>query len=148
MIETGTNTFDRTFAVSAEQLWQLLTGAKEREAWGAPSDEHVLHVEASDLSEGGLDVHRCGPKENPEFVVETRWYRLEPPAHACFTETILFGGMRIGTSLVSYNLTEAEGGTALQVIVQTASFGGPDVLAEVAEGWGSALDRLDRLAAA
>lgn len=148
MIETGTNTFDRTFGISTDRLWHLLTDATQREAWGAPSDDHVLVVDAADVREGGQDIHRCGPKEDPEFVVETRWYRLDQPTLACFTETILFGGMRIGSSLVSYNLAETEGGTALQIIVQTASFGGPDVLAEVAEGWGSALDRLDRLAAA
>lgn len=106
--DTGAFDFHRTLPLGTDQLWHVLTDANMRERWGAPSPEMVLKVEKSDLLVGGIERHICGPKENPEFEVETRWYRLDAPSDAAFTETVEVGGSAIGTSLVTYRLEAKE----------------------------------------
>ena len=118
-----------------------------RELWGAPSEEMVLTMEVTDLTEGGLERHRCGPKEAPEFEIETRWYSIQAPEMACFTETLVMGGHRIFTSLVTYGLTPADQGTQLDVTVALSGFSDEDMRGEVEAGWTAGLASLEKLAA-
>ncbi len=146
--DTGQFSLERRYPVAPEKLWHLLTDAAMREQWGAPSEGTVLVVEASDLREGGIDRHRCGPAEAPEFHVETRWYRLDAPHLAAFTETVDAAGARIATSLVTYRLEAEAGGTVLGLSVATSSYVGAEALADFEGGWTAGLANLDRLVAA
>lgn len=134
----------RDFRLPPDRLWALLTDARAREAWGAPSDDAVLVLDTEDLREGGQERHRCGPADNPEFVVDTHWYHLDAPLLACFTETISAGGARIGVSLVTYGLEAAGTGSRLHVDVCVSSMIGEAIGADFRSGWGSGLDRLGR----
>lgn len=145
MSDTGHFQFKRALPLPPTRIWHLLTDAKARQLWGAPSDEDVLEVDASDLSEDGLDIHRCGPRDAPAYTVTTRWYHLNTPSGACFTETVEAEGMRISTSLVTYTLAEEPLGTALTVDVTVSSFVGPEALGDHDDGWTSALARLAHL---
>jgi uncharacterized protein YndB with AHSA1/START domain len=142
--DTGSIDFTRTLPVSPDQLWGLLTDPKHRERWGAPSDDAVLVMESADLRVGGQDRHRCGPLEAPDFTVLTRWYHLEAPARAVFTETLVIAEAAIFTSLVTYVLSPASDGTRLAVTVALSSFTGEDATADVQEGWTAGLANLDR----
>lgn len=144
----GSFDMTRNFSIGADKLWHLLTDASEREAWGAPSDDHVLVSDTADLRGGGNEVHRCGPKDDPEYVVHTYWYRLDAPAFACFTETLEFSGMLGATSLVTYDIEGDGEGTTLTVYVTVSSFTGEDMVPDFKEGWTSGLDRLVRYAQA
>ncbi len=135
----------RSFRCTPDKLWHLLTDPKAREVWSGPSDDDVLTADRADLREGGQDLHRCGPAEAPAYTVETRWYRLDAPQAACFSETVDAEGMRIGTSLVTYQITAEDGGTVLTVDVTTVSFVGEEALGDFKVGWTSALDRLPSL---
>lgn len=135
----------RTFAVPPHRLWALLTDPKARELWGAPSDEAILVLEKADLREGGQERHRCGPADNPEFVVDTHWYHLAAPDLACFTETVSAGGTRFAVTLVTYALSASGAGTALTVDVGLAPLADGDMLDDFKQGWTSGLDRLERL---
>ncbi len=143
----GQFTLDRHIATSPETLWHILTDAKQREIWGAPSDEHVLTLVTSDVVEGGFDQHRCGPKNNPDFVVDTRWYRLDAPHTAAFTERLHAGEGSWSVSLVGYELTPATGGTDLKIDVSVLSFEGPEMVGEHEGGWTSALGRMEAMIA-
>lgn len=135
----------RSIKASQDRLWHLLTDAKSRELWGAPSDDAVLVLETADLREGGQDRHRCGPADNPEFTVDTHWYHLDAPTCACFTETVSAGGQRFAVSLVTYTLATADGATDLIADVAVASMTGDDMQDDFQTGWTSGLDRLDTL---
>lgn len=141
-----TTSFDlaRRFPLSPDRLWTILTDAREREAWGAPEEGMILTVEAEDLREGGLERHRCGPAEAPDFVVHTRWYRLEAPRRAVYSETVSVGGEALGTSLVTYVLTESGDSTDLGITVAVSAFGGPEMLGEFKAGWEGGLANLER----
>ncbi|MEM6479104.1 MAG: SRPBCC domain-containing protein [Pseudomonadota bacterium] len=140
--------FERSFDISPSRLWHLLTDGEMREAWGAPSEDMVLHMEVSDLREGGFERHRCGPKENPEFIIETRWYKLVDQEGACYSETLLIGEESHFTSLVTYGLSQTESGTDLDVTVAVTAFGEEGMIGEVQGGWEGGLASLVKLAAA
>lgn len=144
---TDTGSFDlhRSFDITPEQLWHLLTDARMREAWGVPDETMVLEMVTEDLRVGGFEQHRCGPAEAPDFEVETRWYRLDGPSDAVFTETLIFGGARAATTLVTYRVAPAQSGCTLDVAVAVSSFDGKDVLAEIQAGWEGGLASLDAL---
>ncbi|MEL6913971.1 MAG: SRPBCC domain-containing protein [Pseudomonadota bacterium] len=145
---TSELSFTRQFTLPPAKLWYLLTDPKMREIWGAPSEDATLVVEeASELSEGGYERHRCGPKDNPEFVVETRWYSLQDSELATFTETLLTGGHRIFTTLVTYGLTPVKTGTRLDIEIAISGFSDEDMRADIEEGWTAGLATLDKLAA-
>ena len=141
-LATGQVRLERQFTVTPDRLWHLLTDPQARTAWGAPSDDDNLIMDAHDLREGGRDLHRCGPADNPAYTVETVWFRLQAPDLACFTETVDAEGMRIATSLVTYGIAPMASGTSLIVDVYVSSFVGPEALADFETGWTSALGRL------
>lgn len=144
-IHTDHFALTRTLPLPPDRLWALLTDARAREAWGAPSDDAVLVLDVEDLREGGKERHRCGPADNPDFVVDTHWYHLDPPRLACFTETVTAGGTRIGVSLVTYGLDAHPTGTALSVDVCVSSMIGEAIGDDFRSGWTSGLDRLEIL---
>lgn len=141
----GQFTLERQVAARPETLWHILTDAKQREVWGAPSDEHVLTLDYSDVVEGGADRHRCGPKEKPEFVVDTRWYLLSAPRVAAFTERLHASEGSWSVSLVGYELTPKDGGTHLKIDVSVLSFEGAEMIGEHEGGWTSSLERLQAM---
>jgi len=144
---TASLDFERRLALPPARLWKVLTDARHREQWGAPSEGAVLEVVEADVREGGRDRHRCGPADAPEFTVDTRWYRLDAPHLAVFTETVDIGGEAIFTSLVTYRLTPADTATALGVTVAVSSFVGADVARDTRTGWEGGLANLERYAA-
>ncbi len=141
--ETGSIDLDRTLPLPPDRLWPILTDPHHREQWGAPGEGTVLIMESADLRVGGQDRHRCGPAASPDFTVLTRWYHLDAPTRAVFTETISVADAPIFTSLVTYRLAGAAGGTALSVTVALSSFTGEDAMADVRAGWTAGLTNLD-----
>lgn len=141
-----THSFDlhRSLPLPPKRLWEVLTDPKHREAWGAPDDKTVLVMDKADVRVGGQDMHRCGPKDAPDFEIATRWYDLTAPERAVFTETLLVGGASIFTSLITYGLVAEAEGTALSITVAVSSFAGPEALEEVATGWDGGLANLVR----
>ena len=146
---TDTATFDlaRDLPLPPDRMWDLLIDPKHRENWGVPDPSMVLTVDTIDTRVGGIERHYCGPKDNPEFEVETRWYDLTMPERAVFTETLIFGGEAVATSLVTYALSGSGDGTTLDVTVAASSFSGPETLDEMKAGWAGGLDLLVTYAA-
>lgn len=144
--DTGSFALTRDFGLGPDQLWHLLTDGQMRAGWSAPGEGMALTMESADLRVGGYERHRCGPPEAPEFRVETRWYRLDGPTDAAFTETVTVQDAAIATTLVTYRLTPSGTGTRLDVAVQVSSFCGPDAMGEFQGGWEAAMSNLEALA--
>lgn len=139
-----TSSFDlhRTLPLSPERLFAVITSPAHREKWASPDADTTLVTEAADLRVGGQDRQRAGPADAPEFAVETRWYDLTGPERAVFTETLIFGGEAVSTSLVTYVLEAADDQTRLSITVAVSSFSGPEALTEIQQGWDGGLENL------
>jgi len=144
--QTGQFDLTRRLPVTPDQLWHLLTDGKSREAWGGPGDGTVLTMESEDFRVGGHERHRCGPADNPHFAVETRWYNIDAPQAATFTETIIDSDAAMATTLVTYKVSPDSAGARLDVHVAVASFTGADAIGEVEEGWNGGLSNLEAMA--
>ncbi|MEM6305576.1 MAG: SRPBCC domain-containing protein [Pseudomonadota bacterium] len=146
---TDTNhfTLTRDYPLPPEKMWHLMTDADMRSKWGAPEEGMILEVTANDLQVDGIEWHRCGPAENPEFEVETRWMRLDGPEHAVFTEMIQAGGARLGASLVTYRITADGSGSKVDIAVSASSFVGEGITEEIMQGWQGGIANLDKLVA-
>lgn len=143
-----TTSFDlhRSLPLTPDRLWQVLTEPTHRDKWGAPDPETVLVTERSDVRVGGEDRQRSGPADAPDFLIDTRWYDLAGPDRAVYTETLIFGGEAVCTSLVTYVLIPDGDNTKLSLTVAVSSFSGPEALDEVRQGWEGGLDNLERYA--
>ncbi|SMY05990.1 SRPBCC domain-containing protein [Flavimaricola marinus] len=145
---TDTATFEmhRSFPLPQDRLWQALTDPSERCLWNAPMADMTATVETADLRVGGLETHHYSgsqSEEMPDFSVGTRWYQLDRPGRAVFTETVEIAGTPQFTSFVTYVLTPAGEATTLTISVATSSFAGPEFLDGLSQGWDSALDNLN-----
>lgn len=142
---TGTFTFDRHFPLPPDRMWTLLTAPEYREIWSAPEEGKTLTTLSTDFTVDGVDHGRCGPEEAPDFEVKTRWYHIDAPNMVTCTETIYAGDMALGTSLVTYHLTENGTGTDAAITVAVVSFVGPEMMTEFRSGWENGLIKLDAL---
>ena len=145
---TDTFTYNRDFACSADHLWSLITDVNQRAKWGSPDDGSVLETLATDFQVGGVDKQRCGPAENPEFEVQTRWYNIDAPTTVVYTEVIEAGGMALGASLVTIQLQGDEKSSTASFNVAVSSFVGPEMIAEFKSGWDGGMAKLTALASA
>lgn len=142
-LDTASFDMTRTLPLPPARLWEVITDAAHRASWASPETGMTLDVDAADVRVGGRDRHRYGPKDAPEFEVETHWYDLSGPDRAVFTETLIAGGAAICMSLVTYGLTAEGDGTVLEVTVAMSSFTGPDTLEEYRVGWEGGLSNLE-----
>ena len=144
--DTDTFAYERDYAISPAQLWHLLTDPAMRESWGAPGEGARLETLSADLRVGGVERHRCGPADAPEFEVETRWFHLAEAECAVMTEQIEAGGMALGASLVTYKIEARSERTHLWITVAVSSFVGPEMIAEFRDGWDSGFAKLCSMA--
>lgn len=141
--DTAEYHFERRFALAPDRMWHLLTDAKMREAWGGPGEGMVLSLVTEDFRRHGIERHRCGPADAPEFEVETRWYHIKAPTDAVFTESIEAGGQDIATSLVTYRVAPCDTGSTLFVTVAVSSFVGAEASSDFRDGWEQGLSNLE-----
>ncbi len=145
-LDTKSFNLSRSLPLSAKQTWHVLTDAKAREKWNGPDAATMLVTETIDLRVGGQERQRFGPADAPEFVVDTRWYDLSAPQRAVFTETLIFGGAAVCTSLVTYAMESTGNQTELEITVAVSSFSGPETLDEVQQGWAGGMENLQSYA--
>lgn len=145
MTDFTTLTLTRQIACAPDRLFTLLTTKAGREAWSAPTDTAVVIIDAFDCRPGGQERARCGPRESPEFETHTTFHRVDP---ACLvaSETLIIGAEILSTTLCTHDIAARDGGTRLDVTLQIASFAGPELFDDYAQGWNGSLDNIARLA--
>ena len=135
--------FDRTLTSAPARVFEALISPADRMAWGPPGTDQVVLIEGQpEAAPGVREMSRCGPRDNPYVDVATDWVLMEAPNRLLFVETLMAEGEPLGTSLATYELTEAGTGTHLRLTVQLVSFVGEEMMGEFEGGWTHALDNL------
>ena len=142
----GTLEFTRALASRPDRVFQALTSAADRMAWGAPDTDSVVVIENQpEPAPGVREIARVGPRDNPYVDVATDWIVMEAPARLVYAETLSAEGETLGCSLATFELSPDGSGTALNAHVQIVGFVGAEMRGEVESGWTHAIDNLARL---
>ncbi len=130
----GTIAVERVLDVPLAQAYRSFTDANERARWGAPTATATFIYEATDFRVGGVDLIRCGPKEDPRYRVEVRYIDIVPERRVVWMETILDGDKLLAANLTTAEFARQEYGTRLKVTVQVTSFVGPTMIENTRAG--------------
>lgn len=152
----GTVVVERVLDVPLTRAYGAFADVTERARWGSPSDTAAFIYDAADFRVGGVDVIRCGPKEDPRFRVKARYIDIVPERRVVWTEAIGESrrdrldpdGRPIDTPLAA-NLTTVEffpqgSRTRVKVTVQVASFVGPAMIDNTRDGHTGSLANMAR----
>ena len=135
--------FERHMNATPERVYQALTDAQDRMAWGAPDTGSVYVIDAPVPLEPGMrETGRVGPRDNPYVDVTVDWILLDGPSRMVYVETLSAEREPLGISTATFELVEDGSGTALRVTVQIVNFSGDEMGDEMQAGWSHAMDAL------
>jgi uncharacterized protein YndB with AHSA1/START domain len=137
----------RRFEAPRPLVWEALTTPRHLLRWWGPSWCPLVACEV-DLRPGGSWRYVCRDEEGNELEWYGTYREVLPPERIVSTET--FGGFPDATSVNVTTLTEEDGVTVLQTLVQHVSREHRDghVASGMERGMQETFDRLDTLLAA
>ena len=140
----GTFTIEREFDAAPEAVFAAYADVGQRSAWGVPSqDERIVYSEAC-FEVGGLDVYRCGPKEDLRYEGRVQYQDIVPNQRIVYSERVAEGRTVLSAALISMEFARAPKGTRLSLTAQMVSFVGEGMLQNAKRGTEAALDNLGR----
>src|SRR5688500_5217422 len=146
-------TLERRYPHSRDRLFAVLSEPDLKQRWHAGPTVNVRNFEM-DFRIGGAErqCYALGPDTPfPGTLLENegRFEDIVPGERIVLTTTMTFGGRRISTSLLTFELADADdGGSALTFTHQAVFYEGADGPEMRRAGWVSMLDALDRSLAA
>lgn len=147
--EFGQLQFEKSLSAAPARVFEALTAAGDRMAWGPPDLDSVVLIEDQPAPAPGVrEMSRVGPRDNPYVDVATDWVLMDAPERLLFAETLMAEGAALGTSFATYELSPAGKGTHLRLTVQLVSFVGAEMTGEIEAGWTHALDSFEKHLAA
>ncbi|MFA0813127.1 SRPBCC family protein [Microbulbifer epialgicus] len=138
----GTISISKTIKVPAEKVFSAWVDPKARSIWGPPSEDEAIEFLKDDFRVGGVDVHRCGQKNDLRFRVETHYYQINRPHRLLFTERVSTDDSLLSASVITVAISENKSVTELEVTIQIASLVGSGMIDGTHNGWQSALSNL------
>ena len=140
----GTFTIEREFEAAPEAVFAAYADVVQRSEWGVPSqDERIVYSEAC-FEVGGLDVYRCGPKEDLRYEGRVQYQDIAPNQRIVYAERVAEGRTVLSAALISMEFAPKPGGTWLLLTAQLVSFVGDGMLQNAKRGTEAALDNLGR----
>lgn len=135
----------RTLAASPPRVFKAFADAGQREIWGAPSETAGFIVEQDQFRVYGTDIVRCGPADDPQTIVETRYLAIVENRLIVVSEKVIDDGNLLAMSQITTDVQPAKGGgTQLCITVQIASLVGQGMIANTKTGHNGSLDNLQR----
>lgn len=142
--EHGTVAVERTLDVPIARVYAAFADVKERARWSAPSDTAVLIYDAADFRVGGVDLMRCGARENPRFRVEACYVDIVKERRVVWTEMIREVDKPLAANITTLELIPDGQRTRLKVTVQVTSFVGPVMIENMKAGHEGSLASMAR----
>ena len=142
----GKLTLTRTIGCTPDRLFPLLTQPEARAVWGTPSETAVFDILESDPRPGVYELAGCFRTLHLECLSRTYFLVIDGPNCLICSETIFIEEAPICVSLITLEISFSERHSELKVTVQVASLCGPDMVSGYETGWGTALDKLAKMA--
>ena len=139
----ATITLERAYRAPLERVFSEFADPVARARWSPPSND-VLIYDETDFREGGRDLFRCGPENDPKFRGETLYHLIVPNQRVISSETVDVNGRRFAVSLNTLELEAAGESTNLKLTVQMVSLVGAGMIEGYESGNKSALENLAR----
>jgi uncharacterized protein YndB with AHSA1/START domain len=137
--EHATITLEHTYQAPIELVFCEFADPVARARWSTSSGD-VLIYDQAEFREGGRDLFRCGPKNDPRFHGVTFYHLIVPNECVISTETLEADGQPLAISLNTMEFESAGEGTHLKVTVQMLSLAGPGMIAGYEAGNKGALE--------
>jgi uncharacterized protein YndB with AHSA1/START domain len=137
----ATFTLEHSYPAPVERVFSEFADPVVRARWSALSEDVLIYDEA-DFRVGGKDIFRCGPKGDPKFRGETRYFLILPNERVVSSETLDMDGRRLAISLTTLDFESKEDATILTITVQMISLVGADMIRGYESGNKSALENL------
>lgn len=143
-ITHGQFTIERTMQTSPARLFKAYEDVKQRAEWGSPPGDVMLY-DKSDFTIGGSDVYRCGPKQDPKYLVQVQYQEIVPGERIVYVERVSTGGSVWFAALVSLEFASTNDGTRLLLTDQMASFVGKSMIDGARQGSEDSINNLASL---
>jgi len=137
----GTIRLERTYKASPARVFAAWAEPAARARWDVPG-RWIIAEQTFDFREGGREIKRFGPKDDPRFVAETLYVDIVPRQRIVFSYGMTSRGEPISVSLTTVELEPSGAGTHLVLTEQAAFLDGRDNAANREEGLASMLDKI------
>lgn len=140
---------DRTYPASAERVFSYLSDPAKKRRWYADVGDHQVDVFELDFQEGGSErsSYRLGattPFPGLVMANEGRFEDIVPNVRIVMSTSMMFGGRRISTSLITFELVNQGAATQVVLTHQACFYEGADGPEMRKGGWVALLDSLGR----
>lgn len=140
---------DRTYPAVVERVFAYLADPAKKRRWYLESGGNPVDVFEMDFRQGGVERSsvRLGEKTPfPGLVManEGRFEDIVDNSRVVMSTSMVFGGRRISTSLISFELFDEGGETKMVLTHQACFYEGADGPQMRKGGWAALLDSLGR----
>jgi len=137
----GTIRLERTFKAQPARVFAAWAEPKARAKWDVPG-RWVIAEQTFDFREGGRELKRFGPKDDPRLVADTLYLDIVPQRRIVFSYSMTSRGTPISVSLTTIELSADGKDTHLLLTEQIVFLDGNDNAVNREEGLASMLDKI------
>lgn len=135
---------ERTYNASPARVFAAWQSVEARLRWSIPFPETDAAYDQAEFRVGGLDIMRCGPRNDMRFLAQVRYLEILPEVRIVMAESVAENGKIRAASLVTVEFELEDKATRQTVTMQVLEMDGPGMLEGYKVGWPAALDNLAR----
>jgi len=139
--EHATIRLERRYKAAPARVFAAWAESEARARWDVPG-RWVIAEQSFDFREGGRELKRFGPRDDPRFVADTLYLDIVPDRRIVFSYSMTSRGEPVSVSLTTVELLADGKGTHLLLVEQVAFLDGRDNAANREEGLASMLDKI------
>ncbi len=140
----GTIRLERRFKARPARVFAAWAEPEARAKWDVPG-RWVIAEQTFDFREGGRELKRFGPRDEPHFVADTLYLDIVPSRRIVFSYAMTSRATPISVSLTTIEISPDGGDTHLLLTEQIVFLDGNDNAANREEGLASMLDKIGQL---